>query len=174
MKDEKLQFENETILSLQEYEKLTKFNIYHCKKVSFIFLVICIVILVLASIGLVFLKQYIQGSIYLAISLFGVFWLIKSPSIIAKKMLKDNKLLNIKINTFRFFETYFVFSNGLTTIKEKYENILIYETKANYYIYMDKNTMIILVKSGFKTKDNFSDFCEKKLKKRFKSRRTIC
>lgn len=160
-----------TKYTYNEYLKLNQFNMYKKNKTVTISIIMCTILMIIADVILIFVKEYYLFTILtialLIYLIFVKFW----PTIIAKKKYKkDKELRKIYDNTFSFDKERVVITNEQDTIELKYINIpQIYETDDNLYIYTNKSIVHIVSKSKLtlKTRDKLRNMLKRYLKDKF-------
>lgn len=158
--NEKVLFSAKTRYTYEEYLKMNKFHFYRKNVVYISFLIAFIIILGFMGVANIFLGGIVEGVICLALFVYFILFIILMPRISTRSIYKSDKLLNDENveNSFKFYDNYFVITNQNSTSKIDYNKIYrVYETKTNFYFYLNKRLVYIIKKDDFKN-CNLQDF----------------
>lgn len=145
-------FEIETPYSYDEYLELNKFHSKNSKKSLRILTFICIAFIYIVSIALLILGEDIIIPIVYILFATLLLGIVKfMPIIVTKRIAKSDKLINNIVNDISFYNEYIETVSEKSSFKVNYNEIYnIYETNTHIYIYINKMSVIMINKNGFK------------------------
>jgi hypothetical protein len=165
----------------KEYQKFATFHTFvgrlkHILTFSSIFLALAVVFFILAMFGM---TTFASGSVICLIFVFilpVLNWIMLKIRV--RKAVKMNPNFNVTKNTYTFNESDFNLHIDVNKRDEdhkmKYTELYrVYETRTNYYLYLDYVRALIVTKSGIKdgTAEELSIIFEKNLGKKFYSKK---
>lgn len=163
-------FENITTYNIDEYKKFVKF---HNKKYNLnynLYTLFVLFLIMFCTVSSFSSKNTKLGILFIIIAICFIIYRILHPYLFVKKEATSEKIGKELTNTYTFYEDYFRIKNNKQTIKLKYHKLYkIFETKDNFYLYINKNHSFVLSKNTFtigKVSD-FYGFIKKKLWFRF-------
>lgn len=164
-------FQNKTTLSKNIYIELLAFQQkkfgWRYTAYTAIFSLVFILL-----ISFLFANHYFaHGFVFFAIFVcFSAYQFIQ-PTRKNTKELRSDKVQNNLVNTYSFYENYFVIKNTVGSDKIAYYKLYrVFETKNYFYLYLDKTNILVLDKSGFLlgTIQDFKKFMKHKMWLKFK------
>ncbi|MCI9039703.1 MAG: YcxB family protein [Clostridia bacterium] len=164
-------FQNKTTLSKNIYIELLAFQ---QKKFGWRYTAYTAIfsLLFILLISLLFANHYfIHGFIFFVIFVcFSAYQFIQ-PTHKNTKEFHSDKVQNNLVNTYSFYENYFVIKNTMGSDKIFYHKLYrVFETKNYFYLYLDKTNILVLDKSGFLlgATQGFKEFIKHKMWLKFK------
>lgn len=164
-------FENKTTLSKNIYIELLNFQ---QKKFGWKYTVYTAIffLLFILLISFLFANHYFAHGfiIFILFSCFLTYQFIQ-PTHKNSKEFHSDKVQNNLVNTYSFYEKYFVVKNKMGKDKISYYKLYrVFETENYFYLYLDKINILVLDKSGFLlgTTQDFKKFIKRKMWLKFK------
>lgn len=166
-------FKNETKYTQKEYEIFLdvyqkEFEVSECvySIVYFIFLTICLILSL-------FNKLYLL-SVFLILTIIIYIWYkFIRPNQFIEKERKSDKFRYEYINEYTFYKRYFCIENkqGKATILY-FKLYRVVETKTNFYLFIDRNYALIILKNSFLkgNAEDFSKFIKRKTGLKYKNK----
>ncbi|SFU51238.1 YcxB-like protein [Clostridium sp. DSM 8431] len=163
----KILFKNNSEITKKEIMRFNYFNLFR-NKLLIIILLYMPVVWTASGIGMFFKNS--DGKRLIISLIFSSVWLalIFLPPYMTVKM---KYKVEDYVNEYEFYEDTFKASNKFNMEEINYLSIYkVYETKSNYYFYLDKKNVLVLDKNKFEFgyHENFSLFIKEKLNKRYK------
>ncbi len=164
-------FEIETPYSYDEYLELNKFHSKNSKKNLRLVTMICIAFIYIVSIVLILLgEDIIVPIIYMIFATLMIVLIKVMPTIVTKRIAKSDKLINNIVNNISFYDEYIETISEKSSFKVNYNEIYnIYETNTHIYIYINKMTVMMINKNGFKIGniEELRKFLQEKVKDKY-------
>lgn len=164
-------FENKTTLSRDIYIELLDFQ---QKKFGLRYTVSTAIfaLLFILLISFLFANHYFAHGliIFIIFACFLAYQFIQ-PTRKNTKEFHSDKVQNNLVNTYSFYENYFVVKNKIGKDKISYYKLYrVFEIENYFYLYLDKINILVLDKSGFLlgTAQDFKKFIKRKMWLRFK------
>lgn len=159
----KILFKNTTIYTKEEMDRFQNFHINRNKRKYILWLLsLNILFFILLILNLLYKNWYAIGGIIFIVAIMYAYYFRINPKI----MQKNNKQQLCREFTFYFGEQYL----EIKGIKENnkifyYKFRRVYETKNNFYLYLDNQYSILINKNGFiiGSAEEFKKFIKKKL-----------
>lgn len=149
--NEEIKLKTVTTYTEEEYLKFNQFHVFKRNIIGVIFFAICATIIILSATVMLFVQSYLQACFfYVFIIVMGLLY-IYSPKIAVKRILKTDKVLKDSVQEYTFFSTYLTLKNQNSETKLEYEKLFrIYETKTNFYLYINKFQAFLVSKKEMK------------------------
>lgn len=164
-------FQNKTALSKKVYLDLLTF---HQRKFSWkhtISTAIFSLLFILLISSLFASHQFVHGFLFFIIFASFLAYQFIHPMQKNTKEFHSDKVQNNLVNTYSFYEKYFVIKNTMGSDKIFYHKLYrTFETENYFYLYLDKTNILVLDKSGFLlgTTQGFKEFIKHKMWLKFK------
>lgn len=163
----KILFKNSSEITKKEILRFNYFNLFR-NRLLLVVLFYMPVVWTVSGIGMFITESNTRRLIISLI--FSVLWLalIFLPPYLAVKM---KYKVSDYINEYEFYENTFKASNKFNEEEINYLSMYkVYETKTNFYFYINRKDALIIDKNKFEVGDNkdFSDFLKARLNKRYK------
>lgn len=164
-------FENQTTLSKNVYIELLNFQ-QRKFGLQYIAYTAIFALLFILLISFLFANHYFAHGliIFIIFSCFLAYQFIQPTQKNTKEFHSDKVQHNL-VNTYSFYEKYFVVKNRMGNDKISYYKLYrVFETENYFYFYLDKTNILVLEKSGFLlgTIQDFEKFMKRKMWFRFK------
>lgn len=172
----KEEIENTTTLTEEEIIQFQKFHMNVAHKGTLIFnIILCIILFVMGAVILIRdhnnwgYAYFILGAIYLL-------YRLMMPKQTAKLMIARDASIVGLTSTYLFSKREMKATGTDFSASIAYDKIYrIYETKDNFYIYLDRNQAYILTKKGFEDGklETLVPFLKEKLQKKYKDKKKV-
>lgn len=151
---EEINLKTVTTYTEEEYLKFNQFHVFKRNIIGVIFFSICATIIILSATVMLFVQSYFQACFfYVFVILMGVLY-IYSPKIAVKRILKTDNVLKDSVQEYTFFPTYLTLKNQNSQTKLEYEKLFrVYETKTNFYLYINKFQAFLVSKKEMKEEE---------------------